>query len=174
MKRKRLIKKKKKRNLHTAPNSRYVRWISSPAASARQLSASTDCRDGRWGGGRWAECGSNWSGWLPHLVDQSNKQNVPAAVPKIRQVRLRAVAPWPAHSVMWSPRRCSSEPRDSFGRPLDASSGCQSRTDVMALSSACLCKEPNGKMQPCNARRLRAHWHCSLGIFLAPVSSQLR
>lgn len=162
MKRERPInKKKKKKNLHTAPNSRYVRWISSPAPSARQLSASTDCRDGRWGGGRWAECGSYWSGWLPHLADQSSKQNVPAAVPKIRQVRLRVVAPRPADSnVVVSPLEFRTQ------RLLRTTPWCFVR---LLESDGC-----DGEMQPCNARRLCAHWHCSLGIFLAPVSSQLR
>lgn len=31
----------------------------------------------------WAGGLSSWAGWRPHLSDQSSKQNVPAAVPKI-------------------------------------------------------------------------------------------
>lgn len=73
--------------------SHCLRWISSPMASAKQHRTSTDCSDDGWVGG--VDCGSYWTGWLPHLTDQSNKQNVPTAVPKIRQVRLCAMEALP-------------------------------------------------------------------------------
>lgn len=76
----------------------YLQWISSPTLLASRYSAGTDCHDD----GR-VDCRSSWAGWRPHLTDQSSKQNVPTAVPKI-STRLISEMVATAHA---SPRMAS-------------------------------------------------------------------
>lgn len=73
-------------------------------------------------GGWGVDGGSDRTGWLPHLTEQSSKQNVPTAVPKIRRVwqwllplrRVFSVSHW-AHGRISSSTTSSDE---SGGMPV--------------------------------------------------------
>lgn len=115
-------------------------------ASAKQHRTSTDCSDDGWVGG--VDCGSYWTGWLPHLTDQSNKQNVPTAVPKIRQVRLCAMEALPV-----------CRPAIEFQAAQlpqmmpEGSAASQSQLDMIMLTMVWLCKEPYSELQQGTIRR---------------------
>lgn len=132
-----------KTHISKPSNSHYLLWISSPLASAKQYSTSTDCSDDGWvGGGLWE--------WLdrvaptPHWPEQQTECTHSSAKDKASAI----ICGGTAVCVCSVSRLAHNFKLYSFLRwSLEGPAGCQSHSDVIMLYTEWLYKEPYSELR---------------------------